>query len=94
MTHSIFGIPIVIECGRPRYQLPDDLPLPPAYRQKFNLWARDFLGSHPPLIGDGQSIAINGRLHMNRKTFEMIKHRVTKSTEWSGSMQPSVRARR
>lgn len=71
---SLDGIQLVIAPEVPRYQLPEDLPLPPAFRAEINEWARSFLGmrSVMPL---GQVTYINGKAYASRETFEMIKER-------------------
>lgn len=59
------GIKIVVVPDVPRYQLPADLPLP-----------NGFLGIQKPRLRDGQSVNTHGAIHMNPRTYEMVKHKL------------------
>ena len=79
MSAALFGVPVVVEPVRYRYQLPDDLPLPPGFREEFNAWARSFLGTLPPLLEDGEVLSTCGRLHMNAATWAQVQKQLRKA---------------
>ena len=69
----IGGIPIRVAPDVPRYQLPEDLPLPPGFREDLNAWARGFLGIQTPILVDGEVISTLDALYMNPRTYKMVK---------------------
>lgn len=69
----LFGTPVVVHQGRPRYVLPPDLPLPPDFRAEFEAWAATFFEQRIYLIPDGVTYIANGVFHMNPTTFAQLK---------------------
>jgi hypothetical protein len=80
------GIKIVVVPDVPRYQLPADLPLPNGFREDFNAWARGFLGIQKPWLRDGQSVNTHGAIHMNPRTYEMVKHKLLQMEAMKGAL--------
>ena len=74
MNQALLGMKVIVSPDRPRYQLPDDLLLPPGFRDEFNSWARGFLGAVNQLK-DGEVICMQreGVLMMNPRTFAQVK---------------------
>jgi hypothetical protein len=68
------GLKVVVSCERPRYRLPDGLPLPPDFRAEFNAWALEFFGTWN-LLPDGQVLIEERRgiVHMNARTLAAMK---------------------
>ena len=66
------GIQIIVSPDFPRYQLPLDVPVPDAFRAKFNTWAREFFGVWCP-VRDGEILRIGGnRMVMSERTYQKI----------------------
>lgn len=73
------GMPVIVSYDRPGYRLPEDLMLPPKFREEFNAWAAAFFRPKPSPIPDGQVIFANPgglfgpggqqQLHMNQRTY-------------------------
>lgn len=72
---SFTGIPIVVSYDRPGYVLPDDLMLPPKFREDFNRWAAAFFRPKPSLILDDQVIhdKVRDVFYMNERTFNKFR---------------------
>lgn len=77
----IGGINIVVVPDLPRYQLPAEVmpgvQWPLGFRDRINAWARDFLGNLPHILPDGRTAMLRdghrSSLHMNPRTYEMVK---------------------
>ena len=74
MSTAFLGMKVIVSPDRPRYQLPDDLLLPPGFRDEFNAWARGYFGTRNKLK-DGEVICMQreGVLMMNPRTFAQVK---------------------
>jgi hypothetical protein len=64
---------VVVVRDAPRYQLPEDLPLPSGFREDPNAWALEFLGIQKPLLPDGQALTVDNTVYMNPRTYEAMK---------------------
>lgn len=69
------GIDVVVSYGKPGYVLPEDLMLPPKFREEFNLWAAGFFNRKPSPIPDDQVLhdKVHNVMHMNERTFAKFR---------------------
>lgn len=76
---SFGGFAVFVSPDTPGYVLPDDLPLPPEFRAKFNAWAADFFTPRN-LVREGEALMDYTRncMYVTPRTFERLKKELAK----------------
>lgn len=71
--NQLSGIKVVIAPRKPRYVLPDDLPLPPLFRESFNSWSEEYLGN-VETVADGVAVRPDANtMVVNARTYAVLR---------------------
>lgn len=71
--HMLVGMKVQIAPETPKYKLPEDLPLPPGFREEFNAWALARFGTTCIVPKDQLYIINKNTVVMQQMMYDRLK---------------------